>query len=124
MRINWNKIKFVVLLLVIGGLYAFADYRSAQKPVDGIRIEFEGDQNLYITQEAVNKLLIQSYGSLSNVPKEKLVLNTIEKVIETNKMVKNAQVYLTVNGELRSKIVQREPIGRIEGSAILPIGSR
>jgi cell division protein FtsQ len=84
--------------------------------VDGIKIEFVGDDNLYVTQTMVNKLLIQNYGSLTNVPKEKLVLNTIEKVIETNKMVKSAQVYLTVNGELTSEIIQRQPIGRVEGN--------
>jgi len=32
-------------------------------------------------------------------------------------MVKSAQVYLTVNGELKTKIVQRKPIGRIEGDS-------
>ncbi|MGI9549977.1 MAG: cell division protein FtsQ/DivIB, partial [Aurantibacter sp.] len=88
-----------------------------QKKVNGINIEFVGDQNIYITQGTVNKLLIQNYGSLNNVPKEKLVLNTMEEVIEANEMVKRAQVYLTVNGELTSKIIQRKPIGRIEGSS-------
>jgi cell division protein FtsQ len=63
----------------------------------------------------VNKLLIQNYGSLTNVPKEKLVLNKIEKVIEANKMVKKAQVYLSIDGELEARVVQRKPIGRIEG---------
>jgi cell division protein FtsQ len=29
-------------------------------------------------------------------------------------MVKSAQVFLTINGELSSKIVQRQPIGRVE----------
>ncbi len=99
------------------GLYAFSNHRSMQKKVAGINIEFVGDQNLYITQGVVNKLLIQNYGPLNNVPKEKLVLNTMEEVIEANEMVKSAQVYLTVNGELMSKITQRKPIGRIEGSS-------
>lgn len=83
--------------------------------MNGIRIEFVGDENLYVTEGTVNKLLIQKYGPLTNVPKDKVVLNTIESVIETNEMVKNAQVYLTVNGELTTKIAQRQPIGRIEG---------
>lgn len=107
----------VALLLVITGLYAFSNHRSEGKTVELMNIEFVGDQNLYITQSMVNKLLIQNYGPIKNVPKEKLVLNTIEKVIETNEMVKSAQVYLTVNGELTSKIVQRKPIGRIEGKS-------
>ena len=117
MRINYNYIKFSALLLIIVGLYAFSNHRSEQKTVSGIGIEFVGDQNLYVTQGTVNKLLIQKFGSLENVPKEKLVLNTMEKAIEANKMVKSAQVYLTVNGKLASKVVQRQPIGRIEGGS-------
>ena len=117
MRINYNYIKFSALLLIVAGLYAFSNHRSEQKTVSGIGIEFIGDQNLYVTQGTVNKLLIQKFGSLENVAKEKLVLNTMEKAIEANKMVKSAQVYLTVNGKLASKVVQRQPIGRIEGDS-------
>lgn len=116
MRINWNYIKIVILTVSVTALYAFSNARNKDKEVSGIQIDFVGDDNLYVTQTMVNKLLIQNYGSLSNVPKEKLVLNTIEKVIETNEMVKSAQVYLTINGELTSKIVQRQPIGRVEGN--------
>ncbi|MGB5820365.1 MAG: hypothetical protein WBG90_12840 [Saonia sp.] len=115
MRINWNYIKIAALLLMIVGLYAFADHRSERKNIHELRIEFLGDQNLYVDHETVNKLLIQNYGPLTNMPKENIALNTIEKVIEANEMVKSAQIYLTVNGELTSKIVQRQPIGRIEG---------
>ena len=117
MRVNWNYIKAIALLIAVTGLYAFSNKRSDAKKINEIQIEFVGDQNLYITEGMVNKLLIQNYGNLNNVPKEKLVLNTIEKVIEANKMVKSAQVYLTVNGKLASKIVQRKPIGRIDGSS-------
>ena len=115
MRINWNYIKVFFLLLVITGLYAFSNQRSSAKNIKEIKIEFVGDQNLYLTEGTVNKLLIQKYGSLENVPKEKLVLNTVEEVIQANEMVKSAQVYLTIDGKLTSKIVQRKPIGRIEG---------
>ncbi|WP_430907625.1 cell division protein FtsQ/DivIB [Maribacter sp. 2-571] len=117
MRINWNLVKLMGLLVVVTGLYAFSAHRNKQKKVQGLKVEFTGDQNLYITQDMVNKLLIQKFGSLENLPKEKLVLNTMEKAVEANEMVKNAQVYLTVNGELTSRIVQRKPIGRVEGSS-------
>lgn len=117
MRINLNALKMFALVLVLLGLYAFSNHRNGKKNVSGTKVEFVGDQNLYITEGAVNKLLIQNYGRLENVPKEKLVLNTIEKAIEANEMVKSAQVYLTVDGELTSKIVQRKPIGRIEGDS-------
>ena len=115
MRFNWNILKTVALIISVSALYSFSNIRSKARKVTGIQIEFVGSNNLFTTQTMVNKLLIQNYGSLQNMPKEKLVLNTIEKVIETDKMVKSAQVYLTVNGELISKIIQRQPIGRVEG---------
>ena len=115
MRVNWDYIKLCFLSLTVIALYGFADHRSKARIVDGISIKFIGESDLFITEDAVNKLLIQNYGAVKNRPKEQLVLNTIEEVILSNDMVKNAQVYLTVNGELISKIVQRKPIGRVEG---------
>ncbi len=115
MQFNWNIFKVSLLLFIVVGLYAFTEKRSNSRIISELKIEFSGNENLYLTHESVNKLLIQNYGTLKNLSKEDLALNTIEKVIETNEMVKSAQVYLTVNGELVSKIIQRRPIGRIEG---------
>ena len=117
MRINWNIGKLFLLIISITALYAFSYERSAQRNIKGISLEFVGENDMFVTQEMVNKLLIQNYGSLKNLPKEKVVLNTIEEVIETDEMVKKAQVYLTVKGELKSKIEQRQPIGRVEGNS-------
>ncbi|MEC7772503.1 MAG: hypothetical protein VX798_15070 [Bacteroidota bacterium] len=115
MRINWDHIKLAFLSVTVVALYGFADQRNQKKKVNDVTIKFVGEDNLYLTEDAVNKLLIQKYGPLENTLKEQLVLNTMEEIILSNDMVKNAQVYLTVNGELVSKIVQRKPIGRIEG---------
>ena len=115
MRVNWNYIKFTGLLVTIIALYGFADHRSKAKNIEDISIKFLGDNDLYLTEEAVNKLLIQNYGGVKNRAKEQVVLNTIETIISSNEMVKSAQVYLSVEGELISKIVQRKPIGRVEG---------
>ncbi|WP_317042266.1 cell division protein FtsQ/DivIB [Robiginitalea sediminis] len=108
-----NKWKLIGLCICITGLYAFTDIRSNKRQVQGIRVQFTGPDALYMTESAVNKLLIQNYGSLQNVPQEAIVLNTIESVLRSHDMVKSAQVYLTVNGELNAKITQRHPIGRV-----------
>ncbi len=115
MRVNWNAIKMLVLVLVMVGLYGFSDYRGNQRAIEEIEIKFLGDNDLYLTEDAVNKLLIQNYGSVKKGGKEQVVLNTIEEIIESNPMVKNAQVYFSVKGKLISEIVQRKPIGRVEG---------
>ncbi|PCJ97364.1 MAG: hypothetical protein COA50_04940 [Flavobacteriaceae bacterium] len=115
MKFNLRIFKMIMLLLIVAGLYVFSGKRSNSKIVSGLKVEFSGSENLYLTHESVDKLLIQNYGSLKNLAKEDLALNTIEMVIETNEMVKSAQVYLTIDGRLTSEIVQRRPIGRVEG---------
>ena len=115
MHLNWNLIKLSFLSVSMIGLYGFADHRNRQRTVENVTVKFVGENDLYLSEDAVNKLLIQKYGPLLNRTKEQLVLNTIEEVILSNDMVKNALVFLTVNGDLVSKIEQRKPIGRIEG---------
>ncbi|UJH68202.1 cell division protein FtsQ/DivIB [Allomuricauda sp. SCSIO 65647] len=117
MRVNADHIKLSVLVLAIIGLYGFSNHRSNLKKVNEISIKFLGDNDLYLTEATVNKLLMKNYGSLKNRPKEEVALNTIEQLVESNAMVKNAQVYFTVNGDLITKIVQRRPIGRVEGAS-------
>lgn len=117
MRVKWNVVKLSFLVIAVIGLYGFSDYRSNNRKVENIDINFLGDNALFISEASVNKLLIQNYGAVKNRTKEKVVLNTIEKVIQSNDMVKKAQVYFTVDGKLVSKIVQRKPIGRIESAS-------
>ena len=115
MRVNWNTLKLMGLVCCTTALYAFADARNAGRKIRDVRVHFTEGENFYISEDMVNKLLIQNHGPLRNLPKERVVLNTIESVLRANDMVKDAQVYLTVDGELNTKITQRHPIGRVAG---------
>lgn len=114
MRVNWNLIKISVLILILAGLYGFADYRRKNRKIKAVVIQFRGESDLYLTEEAVNKLLIQNSSDLKNATQEQVVLNTMEDVISSNPMVKDAQVYFSVDGKLITEIIQRKPIGRVE----------
>jgi len=85
--------------------------------VQNIRVNFIGEDNLFITEAMVNKLLIQNKEKVTNVTKEILDLNELETVLKSNPMIKTAQVYLTVNGEVRADVIQRKPIARVRTNA-------
>jgi cell division protein FtsQ len=61
-------------------------------------------------------LLIQNGDSVTSIAKETLVLKEMESRLLEHPMVRDAQVFVTVDGELRAKIEQRKPIGRVSGS--------
>ncbi len=113
MRINWNLIKGVLLLGLVVFLYAFSSFKNNSRPVTKVDVQFTGKENVYITTEMVNKLLIQNQEQLYNVPKDNLDLKGMEFLLESDDMIKSAQVYLTVNGEVRAKIEQKRPIARV-----------
>ncbi|WJJ96240.1 cell division protein FtsQ/DivIB [Algibacter luteus] len=117
MRINWGYIKLVVLFAVVVFLFAFATIRNGERQITEPSIKFVGENNLFLTNETVSKLLIQNYGALKNVPKETLVLDELEKALKSNPMVKNAEVYVSVNATLNAEIEQKTPIARVSTNA-------
>jgi len=111
-------IKFPSLIVLIVFLFAFTGKRNDQRKIKEVEIEFVEEQNPYINELTVNKLLIQNHVGVTEVGKEILVLNTIEKELDTHKMIEDSDVYLTVSGQLRAKIKQRTPIARV--NAVVP----
>jgi cell division protein FtsQ len=100
-------------LVLVSFLFAFSTIRNAERNVTKIDVSFIGEDNLFITHEMVNKLLILNEQDVTNVAKEILDLNELETVLNSNSMIKTAQVYLTVNGEVRVNVIQRKPIARV-----------
>jgi len=117
LRVNWNYIKISILLLFVVFLFAFSSIRSAERSVQNVTVNFIGEDNLFVTQETVNKLLIQKDEDLKKVPKNILDLNGLEFALNSNPMIKSAEVYLTVNGVVRADVVQRKPIARVSTNA-------
>lgn len=115
MRSNWKYIRTLLAGVCLMGLFAFTNHRNSEREIRQMKVEFTGEENLYVSEDAVNKLLIQKYGALSHVPQEKVVLSNAEELLEAHAMVRDAEVYLTLDGVLTAKIEQRKPIGRVEG---------
>ena len=121
MHINWNVIKSVLLLGLVVFLYAFSSHKNNSRMVSKVAVQFTGNENVYITSEMVNKLLIQNQEHLYILPKDNLDLKEMEMVLESDDMVKSAQVYLTVNAEVSAKVEQRRPIARVQTASIFYI---
>lgn len=107
----------IVLLGVVVFLFAFSANRNSSRAITTPQVEFVSENNLFITNETVSKLLIQSCGGVKNVPKETLDLNELEKALKSNPMIKTAEVYVAVNGLLKAKIEQKTPIARVSTNA-------
>jgi len=113
LKINYNYIKILLLLGLVTFLYAFSNARNNNRRVSKIDIEFKGDDNLFITHDNVSKLLIQNEQPVTSITKEVLVLNDLENALNLNPMIKQAQVFVNVEGTLTATVEQKKPIARV-----------
>jgi len=106
-------IKFTLLITVLAFLYGFAAHRNSLKERAEIKVIFENGDNLYVSYETVNKLLIQNLEGNSNQAKENINLNRLEQFLQSNEMIENAEIFLTLSGDLGAIITQRTPVLRV-----------
>lgn len=104
------------MLGLIGFLFSFTKKRNEARKIDKLDVVFVDDNSPFITFKTVNKLLIQNYEKVTDISKEALVLKEMEQRLAENPMIRNAQVYVSVDGTLGAEIEQREPIGRVSAT--------
>jgi cell division protein FtsQ len=117
LRINYNYIKIIGLILLVGGLFAFSNHRNNDRKVADSNIIFLGENKLFITEGTVSKLLIQNQQPVTEQSKEIIDLNELEIALNSNSLIKEAEVFMSVNGELSVEIEQKRPIARVSNNA-------
>lgn len=111
-KISWNDVRLVLILGAAIFLYSFSSKRNENRMLKEADIEFKEAED-FITHEKVNNLLIQNFGTIQSIRKDKLDLNSVEKSLDKNPMIDKAEVYATVDGKLKAIISQRKPVARI-----------
>ncbi|EDP71437.1 cell division protein FtsQ [Flavobacteriales bacterium ALC-1] len=117
MRINYNYIKIIGLILIVGGLFAFSNTRNSKREIVVQPPKFLGENKLFITEETVSKLLIQNQQPVTEQSKEIIDLNELEVALNSNPMIKEAEVFMSVNGVLSAEIEQKRPVARVNTNA-------
>ena len=116
MKHSLKVIKYLLIFALVVFLYSFTSERNMKRKITKIDVEFVDENRPFVTLNTVNKLLIQSEDNVTSINKETLDLKEIENRLLKNPMIRNAQVYLSVDGVLGAKIEQRTPIARVASS--------
>ncbi len=106
-------LKFLLLAGLLAFLFSFSNKRNENRKLSKIDIAFTDENDPFLTVHTVNKLLIQNDAKVTGIGKETLVLKEMEHRLFENPMVREAQVYVTIDGVLGAKITQRNPVGRV-----------
>lgn len=114
MRKNWLlNIQLIAILGLVVFLYSFTSKRNENRKIGKPAIEILDANNPFVTSEMVNKLLIENFGGTSTIRKEKLDLKNIEQTINKHSLIDHSEVYVSVDGKLKTVITQKTPIARV-----------
>ncbi|MGQ2982275.1 cell division protein FtsQ/DivIB [Flavobacterium sp.] len=111
-KIKWNDVRLVLMLGAVVFLFSFSSNRNESRALKKVDVIF-ADNEAFITRDKVNKLLIQNYGSVTGIRKDKLDLNNVEKTLDADPMIDKAEVFTTIDGRLEAVVRQRQPVARI-----------
>ena len=106
-------LKILALLTLVGFLYSFAQYKNNQHKISEISVRFLETQPKFLSVSMIENLLKKAMPSLLNIPKSEIDLNALESVVDQNKMVENAEVFILPKGKLMVTLTQRVPLLRL-----------
>ncbi len=110
-RLAWIGVFFLIAVIIISAIEAKKG-RSAADII--IKIEELPDGDSLINQEDVKVSIERSFGyNLRGIPVREIDVARVERVLENDPFVLNADVFLDAKNQIHIKIEQREPILRI-----------
>jgi cell division protein FtsQ len=94
-------------------LFSFTSKRNEHRKLTKSVVIFTNDDNLFVTNETVNKLLIENKNDARSIRKDKLDLNKLEKAINSHEMIEKSEVFVSIDGVLKAVVKQKTPIARV-----------
>ena len=114
-RFNWPTIRLLLMLALVIFLYSFTGKRNLNRKVTKAEVVFVGENQLFVKQQAVNKLLIENRQGPKTIAIDALDLNKLEKTIDSHPLIDKSEVSVSVDGVLKAVVKQKTPIARING---------
>lgn len=116
---KWSNVRLVLMFGIVIFLFSFTSKRNEQRRLKSTAVHFTSEDNLFVTSEMVNKLLIEKNRRPQSVRKDNLDLNILENAVNSHEMVERSEVYVTIDGVLNAVVKPKTPIARVfddEGS--------
>ena len=116
-----SKMKKIIIIsvwsiLIIGLIVTlgFIDRKEAVLPLKGLEVTVsQDDQNFFIDKMDVEQIIHERGDTIVNEPASDLNIPALEQALNSHLAIANAEVYTTIDGEMKIDIQQRKPIVRI-----------
>ena len=111
--LKWYNIRLILMFALVIFLYSFTSNRNSNRKLKKSEVIFVGENNNFVKQESVNKLLIENSSDVKSIAKDELNLNKLENSINAHPMIQKSEVFVSVDGVLKAVVQQKTPVARV-----------
>jgi cell division protein FtsQ len=114
-RLRYDRVSFVVFLFIVLVMLMAAVSRKKNSLADGTEVTVKPLPNgeKLIRESDVRQLILSAFGSLEGLTLKGLDLDRMEKVLEADPFIADADVYVDQRNRLHLVVRQREPLVRV-----------
>lgn len=96
-------------------LLSFSHERHSKKLVKKFNLTIENNhEHRFANEKNILDFISELQGPINNKSLDQISLSLIEKKLKQIDFVKDAQIYMEINGEIHLRVWQKEPIARIK----------
>ena len=111
--LKWYNVRLILMFALVIFLYSFTSNRNSHRKLKKSEVIFVGENNNFVKQESVNKLLIENSSDVKTTAKDELNLNKLENSINAHPMIQKSEVFVSVDGVLKAVVQQKTPVARV-----------
>ena len=112
-KINWFDVFLGLAIALMFSLLVFANNRNEVRTIEQIDVKLLSSNNHFITQEMIEKIIVQSFPNNSKITNSELDLENIENLLNKNEMIAHSEVFVDINGKLHAEVTQKTAIARV-----------
>ena len=111
MRFNWLKIKLILLLVLISGLFYSTISVNNLRDIKSTDIFMNSHENLLISEDSIKSVISQLMIN-KKINKSNIHNNNLESDLNKNGLISVSDIFIDLNGTMIVNIKQRKPIAR------------
>ena len=112
-KINWFDVFLGLAIALMFSLLVFANNRNEVRTIEQIDVKLLSSNNHFITQEMIEKIIVQSFPNNSKITNSELDLENIENLLNKNEMIAHSEVFVDINGKLHAEVTQKTAVARV-----------
>ena len=114
----WVRVMSFSFWIVLSiGMIVLSSHRNSVRSIQGFHIHIDENYPQMISKDSVDNMLKLVFKDSTSKQKSEIHLDRLEIQLAQNNLIKNAEVFLTLDDVLHIKILPRVPVARVKGKS-------